>query len=156
MLGKESASSNKDANPSFSLNLVSRLITRFFDRRLATLGINVAHLPVLGALRASSPRSQGELVRIGQIGQPAMAQMLARMVKDGLLVRKTDPDDGRKAQFALSANAIGLMEHVRTTLAEGNRDVFDVLTDEELAAFMASLRKIETSLKTSMGAQQDE
>lgn len=143
------------ANPAFHVNLVSRLLTRFFDRRLAGLAVNVAYLPVLGALRASSPRSQGELAELGQIGQPAMAQMLTRMVKDGLLVRTADLNDGRKAQFGLSADAMSRMESVRTVLTDGNGEVFDVLTDIEAAAFMRSLHKIEERLKALVGAHQD-
>lgn len=143
-------SSNASAadNPGFHLNLVARLLTRFFDRRLAPLDVNVAYLPVLGALRVASPRSQGELAHLGQIGQPAMAQMLARMVKEGLLTRTADVHDGRKAQFALSAHGIARMASLRTVLSEGNSAVFDVLTGAELATFMASLHKIEQRLKT--------
>lgn len=152
MIKIDLTSASTEANPGFYLNLVSRLFTRFFDRRLSRLAVNVAYLPVLGALRVSSPRTQGELVQIGQIGQPAMAQMLARMVKEGLLIRTADQHDGRKVQFALSADAMSRMESLRTTLSEGNNEVFDVLNDEEIAAFMASLHKIEKRLKTLMEA----
>lgn len=143
------------ANPGFHINLVSRLFTRFFDRRLARLAVNVACLPVLGALRVSSPRSQGELAELGQIGQPAMAQMLARMVKDGLVARTADMNDGRKVQFELTADAMSRMECVRAALADGNREVFDVLTDAEAAEFMSSLHKIEERLKALVEAQQN-
>jgi DNA-binding MarR family transcriptional regulator len=152
---KDLSSISVGANLGFHVNLVSRLLTRFFDRRLAELAVNVAYLPVLGALRVTSPRSQGELAEIGQIGQPAMAQMLARMVKDGLLQRTTDLNDGRKAQFELSAEALSRIESVRTTLEDGNRKIFDVLTDAEEAAFMETLQKIEKRLKELVGAQQD-
>ncbi len=135
-------------NPGFHLNLISRLLTRFFDRRLADLDVCVAYLPVLGALRGSMPLSQKELAQIAQIGQPAMAQMLERMVKDGLLVRAPDPTDGRKAQFALSEGADGRMESIRTALAEGNSQIFAVLTDEQIEAFVANLKKVEVRLKT--------
>lgn len=141
-------------NPGFHINLVSRLFTRFFDHRLAKLAVNVAYLPVLGALRVSWPRSQGELAEVGQIGQPAMAQMLARMVQDGLIVRTADLNDGRKVQFELSADAMSRMAFLRTELADGNREVFDVLTDAEAAAFMSSLQKIEERLKALVEAQQ--
>jgi DNA-binding MarR family transcriptional regulator len=142
-------------NPGFHVNLVARLLTRFFDHRLATLAVNVAYLPVLGALRVSAPRSQGELAQLAQIGQPAMAQMLMRMGKEGLVERTTDLNDGRKVQFALSANAMRRMASVRTALADGNREVFDALTEEELAAFIGSMHKLEKRLKALVGAQQD-
>jgi DNA-binding MarR family transcriptional regulator len=139
-------------NPGFYLNLIARLFTRFFDRRLSEFGVNVAYLPVLGALCVSSPRSQGELAQIGQIGQPAMAQMLARMVKEGLLTRTTDVRDGRKIQFSLSPDTVIKMEALRAELSEGNMQVFGVLSDEERKVFMSSLHKIETRLKVLMDA----
>ncbi len=137
-------------SPGFHLNLVSRLLTRFFDRRLSDLAVNVAYLPVLGALRGNTPLSQKELARIGQIGQPSMAQMLERMVKDGLLLRTPDPTDGRRALFTLSKKAQNRMLSVRAALAEGNSQVFEVLSDDEIERLMASLKKIEASLRAQM------
>ncbi len=141
-------------NPGFHLNLVSRLLTRYFDRHLATLDVNVAYLPVLGALRESTPRSQKELAQIGQIGQPAMAQMLERMLKEGLLIRMPDPTDGRKAQFALSKKSTSQMANIRMTLEEGNRQIFAVLTENEAEEFMTSMKKIEARLKTLLEVQE--
>lgn len=141
-------------NPGFHLNLLSRLLTRFFDRHLADLAINVAYLPVLGALRGSTPLSQKELAQIGQIGQPAMAQMLERMLKEGLLIRTSDPTDGRKAQFTLSEKATSQMANIRSALSEGNSQIFSVLTDDEIREFMASMKKIETRLKTLLEAEE--
>lgn len=133
-------------NPSFQLNHVARLISRFFDRRLAPLGVNVANLAVLGALRGSDGLSQKELAEIGRIGQPAMAQMLDRMVKDGLLVRDQDSSDRRKAVFALSKSGIQLMPRVEVALKEGNAEVFSVLTGEELSGMMRVLHRLERHL----------
>ncbi|WP_424192434.1 MarR family winged helix-turn-helix transcriptional regulator [Ampullimonas aquatilis] len=140
-------------SPGFHLNLLSRLLTRFFDRHLADLAINVAYLPVLGALRGSTPLSQKELAQIGQIGQPAMAQMLERMLKEGLLIRTSDPTDSRKAQFTLSERATDQMASIRSALSEGNSQIFSVLTDDEIEEFMASLKKIEARLKTLLEAE---
>jgi DNA-binding MarR family transcriptional regulator len=141
-------------NPGFHLNLVSRLLTRFFDRHLADLAVNVAYLPVLGGLSGSAPLSQKELAQIGHIGQPAMAQMLERMVKEALLTRTPDPTDGRKALFTLSKGATSRMANVRSALSEGNSQIFEVLTDEELGELMTSLKKIEARLRTLLEAEE--
>jgi DNA-binding MarR family transcriptional regulator len=141
-------------SPGFHLNVVSRLLTRFFDRRLADLAINVAYLPVLGALRGSTLLSQKELVQIGQIGQPAMAQMLERMVKEGLLIRTPDASDGRKVLFSLSKRTTSRMVSTRSALSEGNDQIFSVLTDSEIEEFMTSLKKIEARLKALLEAEE--
>jgi DNA-binding MarR family transcriptional regulator len=134
------------SNPARQLTHVARLLTRYFDRRLAPLGINVAHLAVLGALRNSAPMSQKELTEIGRIGQPAMAQMLDRLMREGLLVRTTDKVDRRKALFALSPRAQELMATVETHLSDGNVEVFSVLDRDEFETLMRLVQRLEGNL----------
>ncbi len=141
-------------NVGFHLNQTSRLLTRFFDRHLADLGINVAYLSVLGALRGAASLSQKELVQIGQIGQPAMAQMLERMLKEGLLTRTQDATDGRKAMFGLSKKTANRIAEIRSALSAGNDRVFSVLKDDETEQFLASLKKIEDRLQSLFEAEE--
>ncbi|CEG10417.1 transcriptional regulator SlyA [Afipia felis] len=144
------SSQSKRGNPAFQLNHVSRLMTRYFDRRLALLGVNVAYLAVLRALQESGRLSQKELIEIGRIGQPAMAQMLERMVKDDLLVRAQDAGDKRKAIFALSDTALELIPQIKAVLNEGNAEVFAALDETELTEFLDTMQKLEDRL-TSLG-----
>ena len=136
-----------NCNPSRQLTQVSRLITRHFDRQLAPLGMNVAYLPVLGALRNSEQLSQKELIEIGQIGQPAMAQMLDRMVKDDILVRTPATDDKRKSLFALSEKTRARMPEVGTILKAENEKIFAPLGAEGMQSLMSLLGQLEQSLK---------
>ncbi len=133
-------------NPGRLLNQVARLITRDFDRRLAPLGINVAYMPVLGALKAAGHLSQKELAEMGRIGQPAMAQMLDRMVKEGLLIRTTDSADRRRALFALSQKGRDLMPEVGRILETGNVEIFSALGSDGLGRLIALLRQLEHHL----------
>ncbi|KPC49630.1 MarR family winged helix-turn-helix transcriptional regulator [Amantichitinum ursilacus] len=140
------------ANPAFQINRVARLLTRFFDRQLAGQGISVAYLPVLGALRAAHALSQKELAQQAQIGQPAMAQMLERMVKEGLLLRAPDPADGRKALFSLSARASAQQEAVRQALVKGNALAFADIDEAQLRQLLDSLSTVEARLRVLVGA----
>lgn len=133
-------------NPSRHLNHVARLITRDFDRRLAPLGVNVANLSVLGALKDADRLSQKELTRIGGIGQPAMAQMLDRMVKEGLLVRAADSVDRRKVMFSLSPTGLDLMPRVGAQIEEGNAEIFSVLGPDGLDTLLTLLKRLEHHL----------
>lgn len=134
------------SNPARQLTHVARLLTRHFDRRLAPLGINVAHLAVLGALRDAAPLSQKQLTEIGRIGQPAMAQMLDRLMREGLLVRTADKVDRRKALFALAPRARELMAAVETHLRDGNAEAFSVLDQDELDTLMMLVQRLEQHL----------
>lgn len=140
------------ANPAFQINRVARLLTRFFDRQLAEQGISVAYLPVLGSLRVANALSQKELAQQAQIGQPAMAQMLERMVKEGLLLRAPDPADGRKALFSLSARASAQQEAVRQALVKGNALAFADIDEAQLRQLLDSLSTVEARLRVLVGA----
>ncbi len=134
------------SNPSRLITAVARLLTRHFDRRLAPLGISVANLPVLGALRTTSSMSQKELTEIGGIGQPAMAQMLDRLLREGVLVRTADTLDRRRALFSLSARGKELMTDLETLLDSGNAEAFSAFTQTEFDTLMALAQKLEKHL----------
>ncbi|MDQ1194387.1 MarR family transcriptional regulator [Agrobacterium sp. SORGH_AS 787] len=136
------------ANLARRLNHVARLINREFDRRLAPLGVNVAYLPVLGALNTAQALSQKELAELAGIGQPAMAQMLDRMVKEGLLQRTADSVDRRKVIFSLSERASGRMGSIGAEIKTGNDDVFAVLEPEGQDRLSSLLMVLEIHLET--------
>jgi DNA-binding MarR family transcriptional regulator len=133
-------------NPARRITALARLLTRYFDRRLAPLGISVANLPVLGALRATSSMSQRELTEIGGIGQPAMAQMLDRLLREGMLVRTADTIDRRKALFSLSKRGKELMTDLEARLEAGNAEAFSIFSQPEFEELMALAQKLETHL----------
>jgi DNA-binding MarR family transcriptional regulator len=144
------AKPDPNSNPTRQLTHVARLLTRHFDRRIAPLGINVANLAVLGALKTVGSMSQKELTEIGQIGQPAMAQMLARLLRDGLLIKATDTVDRRKVLFALSPRAKEVMAEVETQLRDANAEVFSIFTFEEFQTLMLLTQRLEQSLSSGI------
>lgn len=147
------AEPSSPCNPARRITHVARLLTRYFDRRLAPLGVNVANLAVLGALRGGQSLSQKELTELGQIGQPAMAQMLDRLMREGLLSRTTDPTDRRKALFALSPHAQGVMAALEPRLADGNAEVFAIFTPAEFETLLALLHRLGAHLATLTGEE---
>lgn len=64
-----------------------------------------------------------------------MAQMLERMVKDGLLVRKQDPSDGGKSIFSLSRSGVDILPRVGVVLTKGNSEVFSAFNGDELSTY---------------------
>lgn len=75
------------------------------EARLKPLGFGVGHLPVLIALRDGLASTQRDLARFARVEQPPMAQMLARMERDGLIRRAPDPADGRSSRVSLTRAA---------------------------------------------------
>nr|WP_275410201.1 MarR family transcriptional regulator [Streptomyces sp. SID14478] len=61
----------------------------------------------MAALAQGGAMSQKELARLARIEQPSMAQLLARMERDGLVERAPAPDDRRGSLISLTAVAGG-------------------------------------------------
>ena len=90
------------STPGHLISLAARGFARLSEARLKPLGFGVGHLPVLVALQDGRASTQRDLARFAKIEQPPMAQMLARMERDGLIRRTPDPADGRMSRITLT------------------------------------------------------
>lgn len=133
-------------NPARALNRVSRLITRHFDRNLAAADVNVAYLAVLGPLSATPSMSQKELAASAGSSQAAMAELLARMVKEELLGRVQDPLDKRQTRFSLASKGAARMPEIMKVIEQGNLEVFSTLGEDGLELLLTLLNRLEARL----------
>ena len=93
------------STPGHLISLAARAFARLSEARLKPLGFGVGHLPVLVALQNGQAVTQRDLAQFARIEQPSMAQMLARMERDGLIRRTPDPADGRSSRITLTEAA---------------------------------------------------
>ncbi|MBI3350079.1 MAG: winged helix-turn-helix transcriptional regulator [Burkholderiales bacterium] len=121
-----------DGPPLKLLGHIHRSFHRMADPLLREHGFAMGHLPVLVALKDGRARSQAELARLAQVEQPSMAQLLARMERDGLVERVPDPDDGRSRLILLTPACRARMHK--------SRGVMQALSEEALAEFDAAER----------------
>eukprot|EP01035_Chromulina_nebulosa_P030725 gene30725-40857_t len=127
-----------EPNPLKLLGRVARGFTRIVDGGLRELGLAAGQLPVLVSLKKSKALSQAELARIAQVEQPSMAQLLARMERDGLVERVDDPQDKRSRLISLTP----LAAERRAAFAERSIDVVSVPNANgkvDLAALLSDL-----------------
>jgi MarR family transcriptional regulator, transcriptional regulator for hemolysin len=134
------------STPGHLISLAARGFARLSEARLKPLGFGVGHLPVLIALRDGKAGTQRELARFAKIEQPPMAQMLARMERDGLIRRTPDPDDGRSSRIALTKMARENLPEACDVLFQGNREALDGFTEKEAAQLIALLTRLITNL----------
>ena len=78
--------------------------------------------------------------------QPPMAQMLARMERDGLIQRTPDPADGRMSRITLTVVAKARLPDAVDVLLRGNHEVLRDFTDEEAALLIALLTRLIANL----------
>ena len=84
-------------------NRAARLFMQAMARAIRPHGLASAYVPVLYALSEVPEMTQAQLTEFAGIEQPTMAATLGRMDRDGLLARRTDPEDGRKVLIGLNA-----------------------------------------------------
>ena len=88
--------------PGHLINRIARVSSRWADERFQTLGFAVAQMPVLIALSNGNAMTQKELAERAEIEQPTMAQLLARMERDGLIRRSANPTSSLQASAGSS------------------------------------------------------
>ena len=141
------------STPGHLISLAARGFARLSESRLKPLGFGVGQLPVLVALQNGSASTQGELARFAKVGQPPMAQMLARMERDGLIERTRDPADGRSSHIVLTKAAQERMPEAITTLLQGNSEAMNGFTQEESLQLINLLTRLIENLDKIAGTE---
>jgi DNA-binding MarR family transcriptional regulator len=130
------------STPGHLISLAARGFARLSESRLKPLGFGVGQLPVLIALQNGNASTQRELARFAKVEQPPMAQMLARMERDGLIHRTRDPADGRSSRIVLTKAAQERMPEAIATLFQGNREALIGFTDAEAVQLLDLLTRL--------------
>lgn len=128
------------------LIMTARLASRCLETELGRVGILPAHVPVYLALADNLPMTQKELSYEAGVEQPTMALTLARMERDGIVLRRPNPRDGRSTLYVLTASAHAQVAHVKSALDAVEHRVAVLLKTEDLVAVRSALRLIGTGL----------
>ncbi|WP_027998758.1 MarR family winged helix-turn-helix transcriptional regulator [Sinorhizobium arboris] len=128
--------------PGHLVSLAARAFARLSEDRLGPLGFGVGHLPVLVALENRIATTQKDLTRFARIEQPPMAQMLARMERDGLITRTRDKLDRRSSRIALTQAARGRLPRATEAVMQGNRDALAGFSEADKKMLVDLLRRL--------------
>src|SRR4051812_46952102 len=134
------------STPGPLISLAARGFTRLSEARLKPIGFGVGHLPVLVALRDGQASTQRDLARFAKVEQPPMAQMLGRMERAGLIQRRPDPADGRSSRITLTQAAQSRLPDAIAVLLQGNQEVLQGFTDDEVRLLVELLKRLITNL----------
>jgi DNA-binding MarR family transcriptional regulator len=74
------------------------------------------------------------------VSQPGMTQLISRLEREGLAVRKSDPTDGRVVVVEITAAGRERMRHRRQARAEKLSELLADLSAEDRAAILKSLQ----------------
>lgn len=137
--------------PGHYFTRIARALARIGDKRLGPLGFATAQLPVLSALREGEKKSQTELARWAKVEQPTMAQLIARMERDGLVQREPDPADRRSSLISLTENARTKLHAGREILLQGNAEAMRGLSDAEVETLLGLLERVLANVEAMEG-----
>ena len=131
----------------YVVNHVARLMAGALHDRIAPKGVVPGQFAQLLALYERDGLTQQELCEIVQVEQPTMANTLARMERDGLIVRQPHPKDGRKQLIYLTKKARSLEATLIESAQEVNANATAGLSEAERTGLMTLLAKVRTNLK---------
>jgi DNA-binding MarR family transcriptional regulator len=128
--------------PGHLINRLSRLSQRWADERFQRLGLAIAQMPVLYALKDGAYSTQTELAKMAHIEQPTMAQLLGRMERDGLIRRTANPEDKRSSLVSLTPLAAKKLPAAREVLREGNKQALEGFSEREIETLTRLLLRV--------------
>lgn len=140
----------REESAGYMTNLAAKLFVQLMDRTVRPHGVAVAYVPIFFALSDGAEMTQAELARFMALEQPTMAATLSRMERDGLLIRRADPEDGRKMLLALAPEAREKMDVVADAVAAVNGRAMEGLTEDERQTYLRLLGRIVANLETEL------
>ncbi|EDQ32825.1 Transcriptional regulator [Hoeflea phototrophica DFL-43] len=146
----------QDKQSSFgqTISHLARAYTTSLNARLQPLGLSQARYQVLSVLEADGEQTQRDLARRLGVEQATMANTLTRMTRDGLIVRKPHPDDGRAQLVALTQAARDLVAPAHQATKEADESLLENLPAAEHALFLSMLERLSNAI-TPGGSTQE-
>lgn len=134
----------RETSGGYLTNWAARLFIRAVERRLA--GGAAGCMPVFFALADGSGMSQKQLALYAAVEQPTMANTLARMERDGLIVRQPSPSDRRSSVIRLSPLGQQHAELALKAAFDTNELALAGLDATERDAFLDMLKRVIAAL----------
>ena len=134
----------------YLVNRLARLMAHELGERIRPAGVAIGQWAVLLFLWARDGMTQAELSRVVAIEPPTMVRTIDRMVRDGLVTRALDPDDGRLSRIYLTQRARSLRDELVPLAAALNEEILNGLTANEARTLRRLLTKLLTQSRSAL------
>ena len=106
----------------YVIAMVNKQLEDELHERLRPAGVPIEQLRILEALQEQDGRTMGELAVHALIEPTTLTKIIDRMVSDGLVHRRPDPDDRRRVSIRTSAGGKALYKRLdRITTGQEER-----------------------------------
>ncbi|TBL81775.1 MarR family winged helix-turn-helix transcriptional regulator [Paenibacillus thalictri] len=114
-------------------------LTRIFIRLPSIEKLSFTTLSVLHTLSRKSPMRLTELTANEQVTQSAITQLVTRLEKDGLVERRSDPNDGRVVQVHITPRGANIIDSRRLERIAHITTFIKGLTPKEKQAIVSAI-----------------
>ncbi len=132
----------KERSAGYLANHMARLFASALAERIRPLGLAPAQFMVLLELWQEEGLTQRQLVERLDVEQATMAKTLARMERDGLVLRRPHPHDRRAQAVDPTPKARALEASAKGFAAEVNAIALEDLDEAEREAFITMATRI--------------
>jgi len=138
-----------------SLQVVARSISqvRVHERLLQSAGVR---LDRAGAAALYKLHLHGDAIRVTALAEmlgvdaPTVTRKIQQLERDGLVVRRADPEDGRASRIAVTPAGRRTLERVLRARRAWLDHLLDGWDDEDLTRFGALLERFSSSLERDL------
>lgn len=143
----DAASFKLSESPGHLLHRAQQFASERFTKAMAGARLTQRQFAVLHATAAREGLTQTELVKDTGIDRSTLAELVSRMVKNGLLERRKLPDDARANSIHLTTSGRTLLEAVTLGAMEADAAILSALPKNKRASFLETLRRIALTLE---------
>lgn len=124
----------------------SRRFVRVFSDCLAQHGIKFGVWPVLRTLWENDGLTQRELAERLNVSGPTLVKVVAELERDGLVMRKADPGDKRRAPLFLTPPGRNVVFKILPSVEVQNKAGLRGFTDQEEQELKEFLRRLRANM----------
>jgi DNA-binding MarR family transcriptional regulator len=135
-----------DEHVCFLMDVATRRITKFYNRRLRRFGITYNHLFILTCLWEQEGVNVKDLAKRLCLDSSSLTGHLDRMERAALVVRQDDPDDRRAVRVFLTEKGRQLKEQLQPISQELKKSLQRGVPPKMVRAFAAALHHISSRL----------
>ncbi len=139
---KETARQKKIAELMHLFLYTNRLHRSRMEDKIASLGIHGSQHHTLAIIAANKSLCQRDIAQQLDISSAAVAVTLTKLENAGLITKTQSFDDARMNHVTITDKGSALLKASRRLLDELDEDFFNGITDEEIEAMSATLKKV--------------
>lgn len=137
-------------SPGRRLSILHRMNMAYLSEPLSKLGISRSKLPFLMRILCCEGIVQEDLTRFLVIDRAATARALQALEKEGLAVRKEDPDDRRCKRVYPTDRARSMQDDVISVLEQQNETLFNGFGAGERKLFLEMLDRLVENMRLEL------